>query len=80
MNTNLITINELDETVTEDTIETSPVDLAIMLKEHGTKSQVIRVLAAQGWKRGAIARFMGIKYQFVRNVLVAPVGKRRDLL
>ena len=39
-------------------------------KEHGTKSGVIRFLAALGYKRGDIARFLDIRYQHVRNVLM----------
>lgn len=38
-----------------------------------TKSAKIRYLNAKGWKRGDIAKHMGIRYQHVRNVLVMPV-------
>lgn len=34
------------------------------------KSAKIRKLAAEGYKRADIARFLGIRYQHVRNVLV----------
>ena len=43
--------------------------------EHKTKSGIIRFLASEKYTRGQIAKFMGIKYQFVRNVLITPVKK-----
>jgi len=46
-----------------------------LLAEHKTKSGVIRFLASKEYSRGQIAKFMGIKYQFVRNVLITPVKK-----
>lgn len=45
---------------------------------HKTKSAMIRHLATLTQDRGKIAKFMGIKYQFVRNVLVTPIGKKSD--
>jgi AbrB family looped-hinge helix DNA binding protein len=36
----------------------------------GSKSDKMRALAKAGYKRGAIADFLGTRYQFVRNVLV----------
>jgi hypothetical protein len=45
-------------------------DLDAQLKEvHGNKSALIRKLNSEGLTRGAIAKLMGIKYQFVKNVL-----------
>ena len=41
-----------------------------------TKSEKIRRLAAAGFQRADIARFLDIRYQHVRNVLVAPQPKR----
>lgn len=41
-----------------------------------TKSEKIRRLAAAGFQRAEIARFLDIRYQHVRNVLVAPQPKR----
>lgn len=38
-------------------------------QEHSSKSDKIRALARAGYARADIARFMGIRYQFVRNVL-----------
>lgn len=42
-----------------------------------TKSSKIRYLAAKGWSRGETAKFMGIRYQHVRNVLITPVKNPR---
>ena len=38
-----------------------------------TKSAMIRALNSKGYERSEIARFMGIRYQHVRNVLITPV-------
>lgn len=35
------------------------------------KSEKMRRLAAAGYSRGDIARYLGVRYQFVRNVMVA---------
>lgn len=54
------------------------VDLTMeQLEELGlkNKSQVIRYLDANGYSRSAIALFLNIRYQFVRNVLVTPLKK-----
>lgn len=49
--------------------------------EHGSKpmAQKIRHLASLQEKedRGAIAKYLGIRYQWVRNVLIQPV-KNKD--
>ena len=39
-------------------------------KELSSKSEKIRALAKVGYRRTEIAAFMGVRYQFVRNVLV----------
>jgi AbrB family looped-hinge helix DNA binding protein len=36
-----------------------------------TKSDKIRTLSKQGYTRSEIAAFLGVRYQFVRNVLIA---------
>lgn len=41
-----------------------------------TKSAKIRRLAAAGYKRADIARYLDIRYQHVRNVLTGPQPKR----
>jgi len=38
-----------------------------------TKSAKIRYLNSMDWSRGDIARYLGIRYQHVRNVLITPV-------
>lgn len=40
-----------------------------------TKSAKIRALAAKDYSRSEIAKFMGIRYQHVRNVLVTPLKR-----
>lgn len=45
-----------------------------------TVSGKIRYLATNGWKRSHIAKKLDIRYQHVRNVLVAPPPKKRELL
>lgn len=39
------------------------------------KSQIIRYLDAEGYSRSAIAMFLNVRYQHVRNVLVTPLKK-----
>lgn len=41
------------------------------------KSEVIRTLAAKGLSRAEIAKKMGVRYQFVRNVLVQHEDKKK---
>jgi hypothetical protein len=43
-----------------------------------TKSARIRFLNSAGWSRGEISKFMGIRYQHVRNVLITPVKEQRQ--
>lgn len=50
-------------------------DYAKLLETHKTKSAVIRFLVAEGHKYGPVSKFMGIKYQFVRNVMIQPLKK-----
>jgi bifunctional DNA-binding transcriptional regulator/antitoxin component of YhaV-PrlF toxin-antitoxin module/DNA-binding CsgD family transcriptional regulator len=46
-----------------------------VVKDLSTKSAKIRALAAEGYERAEIARYLGIRYQHVRNVLVGPSPK-----
>lgn len=46
-----------------------------LTKGLATKSDKIRVLSENGYSRGDIARFLGIRYQHVRNVLVQSANK-----
>lgn len=41
-----------------------------------TKSSKIRTLNSKGHSRADIARFLDIRYQHVRNVLVQPLKKK----
>jgi hypothetical protein len=70
---------QVTETVTESDassmVQTIQGSYAELLETHKTKSAMIRFLDSQGHKRGPIAKFMGIKYQFVRNVLITPIKK-----
>lgn len=46
-----------------------------LMKEYKTKSAVIRFLTSEGHTRSNIAKFMGIRYQHVRNVQIADAEK-----
>lgn len=46
-----------------------------LVAEQKTTSAKIRVLDAAGYERAVIARFLGVRYQHVRNVLVGPRPK-----
>ena len=45
-------------------------EMSRIVKDLPSKSAKIRALDAAGCQRADIARFLGIRYQFVRNVLV----------
>ncbi len=47
--------------------------------EAGSKSDKIRCLRAAGYERGDIARYLGVRYQFVYNVDMAPWPKAERL-
>lgn len=46
-------------------------------EEHGNKSMAARIRLLRSMQekedRGAIAKYLGIKYQWVRNVLIQPI-------
>ena len=77
--------NTATETVLETTTEVVqpaatekkaiPYVLADLMTELKTKSAVVRKLAAEEFSRGDIAKFMNIRYQHVRNILVTPIKK-----
>ena len=48
-------------------------DLEALMTEYKTKSAVIRHLTTLGKSRAEVAKFMGIRYQHVRNVLTQPL-------
>ena len=43
--------------------------------ELKTKSAMVRKLHSEGYDRSQIAKFMNIRYQHVRNILVTPLKK-----
>jgi hypothetical protein len=49
--------------------------LEALMLEYKTKSGVVRYLTAEGWTRSDIARFVGIRYQHVRNIQLTPLKK-----
>lgn len=64
---------------TDNTIQTltNNVSYDVLMEQFGSKSNVIRYLHSKGWSRGSIAKFMNIRYQHVRNVLITPL--KRDM-
>lgn len=46
-----------------------------LTEKYKTKSAIIRFLTSEGHTRSHIAKFMGIRYQHVRNVQVADAEK-----
>lgn len=52
-------------------------DMNKLVQGLETKSAKIRALNAAGYSRSEIAKFLGVRYQHVRNVLITPlVGKK----
>ena len=49
----------------------SQVRMEELARKYATKSDKIRALSKDGYSRSEIAKFLGVRYQFVRNVLVA---------
>jgi hypothetical protein len=42
---------------------------------RGATSKAIRTLLSLGYKRGAVAKMLNIRYQHVRNVQIEPLKK-----
>jgi hypothetical protein len=60
--------------------EASPIndyDYDTLIREHNTKSGVIRFLSSQGYSRSEISQFTGLRYQHVRNVLLMPLTSKQ---
>lgn len=54
----------------------SPTEIELIVQDKATtKSHKIRALLALNLKRRPIADLLGVRYQFVRNVEVAPLPK-----
>lgn len=58
-------------------METSTKKEVNMEKVNGfnTTAGKIRYLNSEGFSRGEISKILGIRYQWVRNVLITPVKK-----
>jgi len=64
-------------TKTTKTTNTTQTKMDQLTKGLSTKSAKIRVLDSKGYTRSEIAKYMNIRYQHVRNVLITPlVGKK----
>lgn len=64
---------------TETTVTLTPAEeLDLVLEGLPTTSAKIRHLTALEWKRGDIAKKLGVRYQHVRNIQITPV-KRTEL-
>jgi len=48
-------------------------DLQTELSAFTQTASKIRFLASKGYSRGDISRVLGIRYQWVRNVLITPL-------
>jgi len=77
-----VEVGESDGTVTTEVAAPADVNpiataynLEALMTEHKTKSAVIRLLTSKGFKVNAIAKFMGIRYQHVRNVITTPAKR-----
>jgi hypothetical protein len=81
---NNVAVVETNETVTEEQAVAAVLDFISKAKEKvegmklTTKSAKIRAFNAEGLTRSQIAHLMGIRYQHVRNVLIAPVKKAEE--
>jgi len=49
-----------------------------LVEKYSTTSARIRKLNELGMTRYAIAKHLGIKYQWVRNVLITPTKKNKE--
>lgn len=76
-------VTETEEIVTptnvnEVVVEEPTFDLNDLMATHGNnKSAVMRFLSSENWPTSKIAKFMGVKYQFVRNVLNTAAEKAK---
>lgn len=52
-------------------------DVTELSSKFSTKAAMIRFLDSEGLSRGEIAKVLGIRYQWVRNVLITPVKKAK---
>jgi hypothetical protein len=77
---------QTNETAQVETVETKLPDHVFNLpldgtgseqfiKDSGGVSKAIRILTADNWPRGVVAKMLNKRYQHVRNVLITPVKK-----
>lgn len=67
-------------TITKEALKPVAFDKGSYIKNHGnTTSGAIRALEAEGKSRGEIAKLLGIRYQWVRNVLITPIKRPKDV-
>jgi hypothetical protein len=69
-----VVATEVEAAVVETKIELSKTQQA-KFDELKTISAQIRYLAAEGFKTGPIAKYMGKRYQHIRNVLTTPLKR-----
>lgn len=69
-------VNTVKEVVKEVVKGPTPAEL---FAKYGTKSATIRALHAQGMTRSQISKATGLIYQHVRNVLITPVKKAKEV-
>jgi hypothetical protein len=62
-----------------DQVKKEVFDHIKFINQCGTKSAAIRKLAAEGKSRGEIAKMLDIRYQHVRNVLITPIKKQKEV-
>ncbi len=71
-------VEEVKEVIVTEEVKTEvtiPYNLEELTKELKTKSAIVRKLHSEGYNRSLISKFMNIRYQHVRNILVTPLKK-----
>ena len=63
-----------------DSVEVTNPAIDNELAKFTTMSAKIRYLNSQRMSRGAIAKKLNIRYQWVRNVLITEVGKPKEVI
>jgi type II secretory pathway component PulF len=63
------------DVATVDQVVAGGMSVEQLMAKHKTKSDAVRYLSGTGMTTGQIAKFMGMRYQHVRNILVTPLKK-----
>lgn len=71
-------INYGDRQMSNTNQNTSIPTLEDLMEKYSTMSARIRKLDSMGMSRYAISKHLGIKYQWVRNVLITPTKKAKE--